>query len=103
MGNSALEREKIEIYAEKSAIVINNFEEMLFYGIDSNNIKFKKDDKGYHNKFNNLALHLKGNKSVDIVSLKDALRSQLFPLYIHESLKSGKPIDFSYNSFETLF
>ncbi len=99
LGNSALERERIEIYFDNKVIILKNYQSLEFIGIDRKNITLPEPDNGYTRQLAEIAKRLQGDQSAENVSLADAVRSQVFCLRALESLQTKKTLPMDYQHY----
>ena len=74
LGHGDLPKERIEIYGDKSSMVINDFKNMELYGFKGKSIRMKRQDKGHHQELVELAKFLKNEKS-NIVSFQECVKA----------------------------
>lgn len=86
LGHEDLPKERIEIFADGSCIVIDDFKEMKLYGFKDKDIKLKKQDKGHHQEWVDLAKFLKGQES-HIISLEDIMKAMKISFIVEEKLR----------------
>ena len=86
LGHGDLPKERIEIYADGSGIVIDDFKNMELYGFEKRGIKMKRQDKGHHQELVELAKFLKGEKS-SIISFQECLKAMRITFKIEKLVK----------------
>ena len=74
LGHGDLPKERIEIYADKSSIVIDDFKNMELYGFKGKSIRMKRQDKGHHQELIELGKFLKNEES-NIVSFQECVKA----------------------------
>jgi len=74
LGHMDLPKERIEIYAGGSSIVIDDFKNMELFGFGERSVRLKKQDKGHHQQLEELARFLKGGRS-NIISLGECVEA----------------------------
>lgn len=86
LGHSDLPKERIEIYADRSSIVIDDFKNMELYGFKGKGIRIKRQDKGHYQELVELAKLLKNEKS-NIVSFQECVKAMKITFKIEKLLK----------------
>ncbi|UCE10723.1 MAG: Gfo/Idh/MocA family oxidoreductase, partial [Candidatus Thorarchaeota archaeon] len=74
LGHRGLPKERIEIYANGSSIVIDDFKNMELYGFGERSIRLKKKDKGHYQQLVELSRFLRGEKA-DIISFQESVKA----------------------------
>jgi len=74
LGHRDLPKERIEIYAERSSIVVDDFKNMELYGFKGKSIRMKRQDKGHHQELVELGKFLKNEES-NIVSFQECVKA----------------------------
>ena len=74
LGHGDLPKERIEIFAGGSSMVIGDFKDMDLYGFGEKNIRLEKQDKGHHQQLVELARFLRGQKS-NIISFEECVKA----------------------------
>jgi len=87
LGHSDLPKERIEIYADTSSIVIDDFKNMELYGFKGKGIRMKRQDKGHYQELVELAKLLKNEKS-NIVSFQECVKAMKITFKIEKLLKN---------------
>jgi predicted dehydrogenase/threonine dehydrogenase-like Zn-dependent dehydrogenase len=64
MGGKDMEKERIEVFTNKSSLVINDFIELQTFNCDEDGLKLKKTDKGHIMLIKELAKKLKNQESL---------------------------------------
>lgn len=64
IGNTNLNKERVEIFFEKKCIVIDDFKTLEIYGKGIKNIRLKNKDKGWFRELEEFAKLIKGEKSL---------------------------------------
>jgi len=64
IGGSAMEKEKIEIFTNRSSMVINDFKELIMYNTGEKDIKLKDADKGHYIEIEEFAKLIQGKPSL---------------------------------------
>jgi len=95
LGHADLPKERIEIFADGSSIVIDDFREMRLYGFKEKNIKLKRQDKGHYRELVELARYLKGEKS-NIISFQECVKAMEITFEVEKYLRTYR----SFNSAE---
>ena len=86
LGHSDLPKERIEIYADRSSIVIDDFKNMGLYGFKGKGIRMKKQDKGHYQELVELAKFLKSKES-NIVSFQECVKAMRMVFKTEKLLK----------------
>lgn len=86
LGHMDLSKERIEIFADKSSIIIDDFKEMKLYGFQERSIKLKKQDKGHYGELTELAKFLKGEKS-NIISFQECVKAMKITFGIQKIMR----------------
>jgi predicted dehydrogenase/threonine dehydrogenase-like Zn-dependent dehydrogenase len=89
LGHMDLSKERIEIFADKSSIIIDDFKEMKLYGFQERSIKLKKQDKGHYGELTELAKFLKGEKS-SIISFYDCVKAMNITFSVERLLEGRR-------------
>jgi predicted dehydrogenase/threonine dehydrogenase-like Zn-dependent dehydrogenase len=87
LGHAELPKERIEMFAGGSNIVIDDFREMRLYGFQERNVKLKKQDKGYYQELLELAKYLKGEKS-SIISFSECVDVTKLTFKVEELIRN---------------
>lgn len=86
LGHGDLPKERIEIYADKSSIVIDDFKNIELYGLKRKGIRMKKQDKGHYQELVELAKFLKSEES-NIVAFQECVKAMRMVFKTEELLK----------------
>jgi len=86
LGHGDLPKERIEIYADRSSIVIDDFKNMELYGFKGKDIRMKKQDKGHYHELVELAKFLKSKES-NIVSFQECVKAMRMVFKTEKLLK----------------
>jgi predicted dehydrogenase/threonine dehydrogenase-like Zn-dependent dehydrogenase len=87
LGHQDLPKERIEIFADHSSIVIDDFRKMRFYGFEGEkDIELKEQDKGHYQEFIELAKFLKGNQS-KIISFKESVNAMRITFEVEKMIR----------------
>ena len=90
-----MSKERIEIYAGDSAIIIEDFIQLNTSGFDFGNLLLSKQDKGHENEIENIIQTNLGFKD-SLVGIDDAMKSMDIVFKTIESIKTNKPIQINY-------
>jgi len=74
LGHGDLPKERIEIFADGSSIVIDDFKDMHLYGFGARDIRLKKQDKGHNQQLTEICRFLRGEKS-NTISFEDCVKA----------------------------
>jgi polar amino acid transport system substrate-binding protein len=74
LGHPDLPKEYVEMYADGSTILIDDFKEMRMYGFGEKSVKLKKQDKGHRNQLIEFTNLLRGKPS-KAISFADIIKS----------------------------
>lgn len=74
LGHGDLPKERIEIYANGSNIVIDDFKSMELYGFRERSVRLRRQDKGHYQQLVELAKFLRGEKS-NIISFQECVKA----------------------------
>jgi predicted dehydrogenase len=74
LGHGDLPKERIEIYANGSCMVIDDFKNMELHGFRERNIRLKRRDKGHYRQLVELARFLRGEKS-NMISFEESVKA----------------------------
>ena len=85
LGHVGLPKERIEIYADGSSMVIDDFKSMELYGLNEKNIRMKQD-KGHYQELIELARFLKGEKS-NIISFQECVKAMKITFGVQKLLR----------------
>ncbi|NHK32397.1 MAG: zinc-binding dehydrogenase [Asgard group archaeon] len=90
VGTMEFQKERIEIIYENKVIVIEDFQEIKFFGIKQNNVKLKAIDKGHYQFLEAYVEFLQGKRdSTDIPLLDDGVKATVTTIKIIESAKNN--------------
>ncbi|MEM3449387.1 MAG: bi-domain-containing oxidoreductase, partial [Nitrososphaerota archaeon] len=90
LGHENLPKERIEIFADHSSIIIDDFRKMKLYGFEEmRNIELKEQDKGHYQEFIELAKFLKGNPS-EIISFKESVDAMRITFEVEKTMRGSK-------------
>ena len=89
LGHADLPKERIEIFADGSSIVIDNFREMRLFGFKERGFRLKREDKGHYQQLVELAKFLKGEKS-NIISFQECIKSMKNTFKVWNMVRSSK-------------
>jgi len=89
LGHADLPKERIEIFADGSSIVIDNFREMRLFGFKERGVRLKREDKGHCQQLVELAIFLKGEKS-NIVSFQECIKAMKITFKVWNMMRSSK-------------
>lgn len=93
-GDTSLPKERIEIFGDGRSAVVNNFKKTELYGNNNKNIyKTRKQDKGHKGELDAFIDAIKKVRRVPI-RFESLYLTTLTTFKIHESFKTGLPIDF---------
>ncbi len=98
IGDHALSKERIEIFADQSSIVIDDFKLMDLYGYEEKNISLPDQDKGHYNQLVEFLKKLKGQES-NLLSIEEGIKATICSLKAVESIKTGKNIKINWKRF----
>jgi len=73
LGHVGLPKERMEVFADGSSIVMDDFREMWLYGFEERHVRLKKRDKGHYQELVELAKFLRGEKS-NIISFQECVK-----------------------------
>jgi len=74
LGHRDLPKERIEIYANGSSIVIDDFKNMELYGFGERNMRLRKQDKGHYRQLVEISKFLKREKT-NIISFQECVKA----------------------------
>ena len=74
LGHEGLPKERIEIYADGSSMVIDDFKNMELYGFREGSIRLKRQDKGHYQQLMEISRFLRGEKS-NIISFEECVKA----------------------------
>lgn len=90
IGNKAFPKERIEIFVEKGAIVIDDFKELNVSGLSGKGEKLKRIEKGQFDLMDEYGRFLKGeSKNIDLPSIVDGVKATICSLKVINALKTG--------------
>ncbi len=88
LGHRDLPKERIEIYANGSSIVIDDFQNMELYGFRERNIRLRKQDKGHYRQLMEISKFLKREKT-NIISFQECVKAMRMTFEAEKLIKSG--------------
>ena len=83
IGGSAMEKERIEIFTNRSSMVINDFKELIMYNTGEKDIKLKDADKGHYIEIEEFAKLIQGKPSLIQPFITDLLITKQTLSIIH--------------------
>ncbi len=88
LGHIDLPKERIEIYANGSSIIIDDFQSMGLYGFRERNIRLRKQDKGHYRQLMEISKFLKREKT-NIISFQECVKAMRMTFETEKLIKSG--------------
>ncbi|MFC2056415.1 bi-domain-containing oxidoreductase [Chloroflexota bacterium] len=85
LGHTALSKERIEIFADGSSLVIDDFRRLETYGFAKNKTISIKQDKGYHAELVEFLKAMKGHSS-NLITLEDCIRATEMSLAVQQEI-----------------
>jgi predicted dehydrogenase/threonine dehydrogenase-like Zn-dependent dehydrogenase len=86
LGHGDLPKERIEIFAGGSSVVIDDFKHMDLYGFRERSIRLKKQDKGHYQQLVELARFLRGEKA-NIISFQECVNAMRMAFEVERLIK----------------
>ncbi|HEV2139129.1 MAG TPA: bi-domain-containing oxidoreductase [Nitrososphaerales archaeon] len=86
MGSKAMDRERVEVYGEKSSMVLDDFKELSFYAGAKNSIKLPRADKGHAKELEEVAKLIHGRQS-SIISTEEVFRATELTFRVDEAVR----------------
>jgi len=86
LGHMGLPKERIEIFADGSSMVIDDFKNMELHGFRERSTRLKKQDKGHYQQRKELTRFLKGQKS-NIISFEECVKAMKITLEVEKLIK----------------
>ena len=74
LGHADLPKERMEIFADGSGIIVDDLREMLLYGFEEKHFRLKKQDKGHCQQLVELSKFLRGECS-EIISFQECVKT----------------------------
>jgi predicted dehydrogenase/threonine dehydrogenase-like Zn-dependent dehydrogenase len=84
MGSKALDRERIEVHAEKNSMVLDDFKEISFYGTTRDSIKLPRADKGHREELEQVARLVRGKQS-SVITTEEVFRTNELTFKVDEA------------------
>lgn len=90
IGNESFPKERIEIFVDKGAIVLDDFKELSVIGLGGKGEKLKRIEKGQFDLIDEYGRFLKGeSKNMDLPSVVDGINASICSLKVLDALKTG--------------
>ena len=90
IGNESFPKERIEIFVDKGAIVLDDFKELSVIGLGGKGEKLKRIEKGQFDLIDEYGRFLKGeSKNMDLPSVVDGIKATICSLKVLDALKTG--------------
>ncbi|MGQ9460601.1 MAG: bi-domain-containing oxidoreductase [Candidatus Bathyarchaeaceae archaeon] len=90
LGHGDLPKERIEIYANGSSMVIDDFKNMELYGFREKNVRLKRQDKGHYQQLLEISRFLKGEKA-NVISFQECEKAMRMTFEAEKLIKeTGK-------------
>ena len=86
LGHVGLPKERMEVFADGSSMVMDDFRDMWLYGFEERHIRLKKQDKGHYQELVELARFLKGEKS-NIISFQECVKAMKITFGVQKLLR----------------
>jgi polar amino acid transport system substrate-binding protein len=90
MGSKAMDRERIEVFADKTSMVLDDFEELAIYSGSTEKIKLPRGDKGHNAELAQIARLLRGKES-SVISTEDVFRATDLTFKVDEAARGRSP------------
>ena len=90
MGSKTMDRERIEVYGERSSMVLDDFKELALYGEVKKTISLPRADKGHRSELEQLALFARG-KPATIISTEETLWATELTFRVDEAVRGSHP------------
>ncbi|MFQ5658410.1 MAG: bi-domain-containing oxidoreductase [Candidatus Methylomirabilales bacterium] len=92
LGNQALPKERIEVFAGGGILVLDDFRRLTPYGFDENEFTLRAQDKGLKQELQEFLNRLKGEASTAL-TIEDALEASRITFQVHDLVAGGRPGD----------
>ena len=91
MGSKAMDRERIEVYGEKSSMVLDDFKELSIFGEAKESVRLPRADKGHAEELRQIALMIHGKES-SVITTEECYRATELTFRVDEAAR-GKAHD----------
>lgn len=88
LGHMGLPKERIEIYADGSSMVIDDFKNLELYGFRERSTRLKKQDKGHYQQLVEISKFLKKEKT-NIISFQECVKAMRMVFEVEKLVKSS--------------
>lgn len=96
IGHDGYPKEKIEVFMDGGVAAIDDFKELVAYGLGFQGEKLAKIEKGQLELLKKFGELLKGGNDKDLPTVVDGAKATILALKAIESLRTAKPQDFTY-------
>ncbi|MDA4117661.1 MAG: bi-domain-containing oxidoreductase [Thaumarchaeota archaeon] len=86
MGSKAMDRERIEVFAQGSSMVLDDFKELVIYGAASERRRLKKAEKGHKEEFAELAKSIHGLPN-SLITTEEVLSATELTFKVDEAVR----------------
>ena len=86
LGHGDLPKERIEIFASGSSMVVDDFKDMDLYGFGERSIRLRKQDKGHYQQLVEISRFLRGEKA-KIISFEESVKAMRMAFKAEKSMK----------------
>jgi len=90
MGSKAMDRERIEVYGERSSIVLDDFKELSFYGESRRSVSLPKADKGHKSELEQVGKLVRGLPS-SLITTDEVFNATEITFRVDEAVRGRLP------------
>ena len=89
MGNESYPKEQMEVYFDGKMILLNDYKELNFFGINEKNLKISIQDKGHYNELMAFGQYLKGKNDIGIIPLWQLIQATEISFEVEKQIKEN--------------
>ena len=89
MGNENFPKEQMDVYFDGKMILLNDYKELNFFGINEKNLKISIQDKGHYNELKTFGRYLKGKKDSKIIPLWQLIGATEISFEVEKQIKEN--------------
>ena len=89
MGNENFPKEQMDMYFDGKMILLNDYKELSFFGINEKNLKSSIQDKGHYNELKVFGRYLKGKKDAEIIPLWQLIGATEISFKVDKQIKEN--------------
>ncbi|MGI0080696.1 MAG: Gfo/Idh/MocA family protein, partial [Nitrososphaerales archaeon] len=86
LGSKEMDRERLEVYGQGSSFVLDDFKKLRIYGVNSETLDLRRQNKGWSDEFEELSKFIRGESS-SMITFNESIAATEITMRVNDAIK----------------